>query len=333
MPLTLPRRVTFVAKAEYFTTPGHQGLVPEEVLLRRRPGADRPAPARPRPRARCRRRAGILDEGDLFGIYPEGTRSHDGRLYRGKTGVARLALETEVPVIPVAVVGTDVVAPPGKKFGTVHPPDRALRQAARLLAATRAWRTTATSCARSPTRSCTRSCGSPARSTSTCTPAKAKELAARPRGRGREGRVERPRGRGGAMTSRHDRRRPEPSGVRAPAPADRARRVVRDPAALAVEDRLFRALAVLRVVLLANTVGAQPAAAATTSSTRRRRWPASCSPWPCGPASRSGPTPTAGPAHAAAARRRPGGGGGRDPGRHPVAQGRRTSTRRCRASG
>ena len=75
-----------------------------------------------------------------------------------------------VPVIPVAVVGTDVVAPPGKKFGRGHPAGGALRQAAGLLAATRAWRTTATSCARSPTRSCTRSCGSPARSTSTCTP-------------------------------------------------------------------------------------------------------------------------------------------------------------------
>ena len=64
----------------------------------------------------------MLDEGELFGIYPEGTRSHDGRLYRGKTGVARLALETGVPVIPVAVVGTDVVAPPGKKFGTFTRP-------------------------------------------------------------------------------------------------------------------------------------------------------------------------------------------------------------------
>ena len=59
----------------------------------------------------------VLDQGELFGIYPEGTRSHDGRLYRGKTGVARLAIETGVPVIPVAVVGTDIVAPPGKKFG------------------------------------------------------------------------------------------------------------------------------------------------------------------------------------------------------------------------
>ena len=64
----------------------------------------------------------VLDGGDLFGIYPEGTRSHDGKLYRGKTGVARLALETGVPVIPVAVVGTDVVAPPGKKFGTFTRP-------------------------------------------------------------------------------------------------------------------------------------------------------------------------------------------------------------------
>ena len=64
----------------------------------------------------------ILDEGELFGIYPEGTRSHDGRLYRGKTGVARLALETGVPVIPVAVVGTNVVAPPGKKFGRLTRP-------------------------------------------------------------------------------------------------------------------------------------------------------------------------------------------------------------------
>jgi 1-acyl-sn-glycerol-3-phosphate acyltransferase len=64
----------------------------------------------------------ILADGDLFGIYPEGTRSHDGRLYRGKTGVARLALETGVPVIPIAVRGTDVVAPPGKKFGTFTRP-------------------------------------------------------------------------------------------------------------------------------------------------------------------------------------------------------------------
>ena len=80
------------------------------------------APARRRPRAPWSRPSAILADGDLFGIFPEGTRSHDGRLYRGKTGVARLALETGVPVIPVAVVGTDKVAPPGKKFGTITRP-------------------------------------------------------------------------------------------------------------------------------------------------------------------------------------------------------------------
>ena len=60
----------------------------------------------------------VLGEGELFGIYPEGTRSHDGKLYRGKTGVARLALESGAPVVPCAVVGTDVVAPTGKVYGT-----------------------------------------------------------------------------------------------------------------------------------------------------------------------------------------------------------------------
>ena len=116
MPLTLPRRVTFVAKAEYFTTPGPQGLAAEDVLRRLRPGADRPL-RRQRRRGRDHLREAAAREGELFGIYPEGTRSHDGKLYRGKVGVARLALETKAPVIPVAVVGTDEIAPPGKTFG------------------------------------------------------------------------------------------------------------------------------------------------------------------------------------------------------------------------
>ena len=62
-------------------------------------------------------------QGKLLGMYPEGTRSPDGRLYKGKTGLARLALETGVPVIPVAMIGTDVVNPPGSKmwrFGRVE---------------------------------------------------------------------------------------------------------------------------------------------------------------------------------------------------------------------
>ena len=65
---------------------------------------------------------GSLRQGKLLGMYPEGTRSPDGRLYKGKTGLARLALQTGVPVIPVAMIGTDVVNPPGSKmwrFGRV----------------------------------------------------------------------------------------------------------------------------------------------------------------------------------------------------------------------
>ncbi len=116
MPLTLDRKVTFVAKAEYFTTPGIKGWLQKmfftgagQVPIDRSSGDAASGALVTATR--------VLGEGDLFGIYPEGTRSHDGKLYRGKTGVARLAIETGVPVIPVAVVGTDIVAPPGKKFG------------------------------------------------------------------------------------------------------------------------------------------------------------------------------------------------------------------------
>src|SRR5687767_14674156 len=121
MPLTLSRRVTFVAKAEYFNTPGLKGWFQKKFFS----GAgqvpiDRSGASAAEGALSAAKR--ILDQGDLFGIYPEGTRSHDGKLYRGKTGVARLALETGVPVIPVAVLRTDVVAPPGKKFGTFTRP-------------------------------------------------------------------------------------------------------------------------------------------------------------------------------------------------------------------
>ena len=121
MPLTLQRRVTFVAKAEYFTSPGIKGWFQKKFFSGAgqvpidRSGADAAEGALSAAKK-------ILGQGELFGIYPEGTRSHDGRLYRGKTGVARLALEMKVPVIPVAVVGTDVVAPPGKKFGAITRP-------------------------------------------------------------------------------------------------------------------------------------------------------------------------------------------------------------------
>jgi len=121
MPLTLPRRVTFVAKAEYFTSPGLKGWFQRKFFAGSgQVPIDRTSASAAEGALSSARK--ILAEGDLFGIYPEGTRSFDGRLYRGKTGVARLALETHVPVIPVAVVGTDVVAPPGKTFGRITRP-------------------------------------------------------------------------------------------------------------------------------------------------------------------------------------------------------------------
>jgi 1-acyl-sn-glycerol-3-phosphate acyltransferase len=121
MPLTLSRRVTFVAKAEYFTGTGIKGWLQRTFFF----GAGQV----PIDRSGGRASEGailsglkILRNGDLFGIYPEGTRSFDGRLYRGKTGIARMALEAKVLVIPVAVIGTDVVAPPGKVFGRISRP-------------------------------------------------------------------------------------------------------------------------------------------------------------------------------------------------------------------
>lgn len=121
MPLVIPRRVTFVAKAEYFNTPGIKGRLQKAFFS----GAGQV----PIDRSSGSAAAGalatglrILSEGDVFGIYPEGTRSPDGRLYKGKTGIARIALDSGAPVIPVGVIGTDVIAPQGKLFGRIVQP-------------------------------------------------------------------------------------------------------------------------------------------------------------------------------------------------------------------
>jgi 1-acyl-sn-glycerol-3-phosphate acyltransferase len=122
MPLVSPRRVTFVAKAEYFTTPGIKGWFQKQFFSGTgqvpidRAGATAASGA-------LRTQLRLLSQGEVCGIFPEGTRSHDGRLYRGRTGVARVALESGVPVIPVAVVGTDIVAPPGSTFGRFTRPE------------------------------------------------------------------------------------------------------------------------------------------------------------------------------------------------------------------
>jgi 1-acyl-sn-glycerol-3-phosphate acyltransferase len=113
MPLALDRRVTFVAKSDYFTGAGLKGWAQKRFFA----GTGQVPIDRSGGRASegaLRAGLNVLARGELFGIYPEGTRSHDGRLYKGRTGVARLALLAGVPVVPTAVIGTDVIAPPGK---------------------------------------------------------------------------------------------------------------------------------------------------------------------------------------------------------------------------
>src|SRR5882724_8184703 len=113
MPLVVPRRVTFLAKSDYFTGRGLKGWLTRSFFS----GAGQVPVDRSGGRAsEAALGTGlrVLGEGKLLGIYPEGTRSPDGRLYRGKTGVARMALEAGVPVIPVAMLNLDELQPPGK---------------------------------------------------------------------------------------------------------------------------------------------------------------------------------------------------------------------------
>ncbi len=113
LPLVLSRKIRFIGKAEYFTGTGIKG--------RLKAGFFRGVGTIPVDRgggkaseAALLTGLGVINSGNLFGIYPEGTRSPDGRLYRGKTGVARLALESGVPVIPVAMIGTNEAQPIGQ---------------------------------------------------------------------------------------------------------------------------------------------------------------------------------------------------------------------------
>jgi 1-acyl-sn-glycerol-3-phosphate acyltransferase len=121
MPLALDRRITFVAKSDYFTRVGIKGWAQKRFFA----GTGQVPIDRSGGRAsEGALRAGlkVLQRGELFGIYPEGTRSHDGRLYKGRTGVARLALLSGAPVIPSAIIGTDIIAPPGKVLTKIVSP-------------------------------------------------------------------------------------------------------------------------------------------------------------------------------------------------------------------
>ena len=119
IPLVAPRRVLFLAKAEYFTGTGIRGAlnrwlftslgsIPVERDDTRTAQASLDAAL------------GVLRQGEAFGIYPEGTRSRDGRLYRGRTGVAWLALTARVPVVPVALEGTQHIQPVGARIPRIR---------------------------------------------------------------------------------------------------------------------------------------------------------------------------------------------------------------------
>jgi 1-acyl-sn-glycerol-3-phosphate acyltransferase len=115
-PMPLRRKVVFLAKAEYFTGKGVKGLLSKAFFSGvgqipiDRTGGDASERA-------LRSGLRVLAEGNVLGIYPEGTRSPDGRLYKGKTGVARLALESRASVVPCAMIDTFEFLPPG----SLHP--------------------------------------------------------------------------------------------------------------------------------------------------------------------------------------------------------------------
>lgn len=118
MPTMLKRRITFLAKAEYFTGRGPKGRL--TAFFFRSIGqipVDRSG--KEAGKAAIREGLGVLSRGELLGIYPEGTRSHDGRLYKGKVGVAVMAITAGVPVVPCAMVGTFELQPPGRKLPRV----------------------------------------------------------------------------------------------------------------------------------------------------------------------------------------------------------------------
>jgi 1-acyl-sn-glycerol-3-phosphate acyltransferase len=119
-PLLVKRKVTFLAKSEYFTTPGIKGFFSRMFFS----GVGQvPIDRGNKDASRAALDTGLrlLGEGHLLGIYPEGTRSPDGRLYRGKVGVAKLALESGAVVVPCVMVNTDTIQPQGRVLPRLRP--------------------------------------------------------------------------------------------------------------------------------------------------------------------------------------------------------------------
>ncbi|WP_341927674.1 lysophospholipid acyltransferase family protein [Nocardioides psychrotolerans] len=118
IPIVAPRPVAFLAKSDYFTGTGVRGALQRgwfEGLGMLPVDRDDSKAAI----ASLDTALGVLGRGGAFGIYPEGTRSRDGRLYRGRTGVAHLALTAGVPVVPVGLIGTERLQPVGARFPTL----------------------------------------------------------------------------------------------------------------------------------------------------------------------------------------------------------------------
>jgi 1-acyl-sn-glycerol-3-phosphate acyltransferase len=119
LPLVMERRMVFLAKSEYFTGKGIKGWLTRlffngaGMLPIDRSGGKASE-------ASLNTGLRVLAEGNVLGIYPEGTRSPDGRMYRGRTGVARMILEAHVPVVPVAMIDTEKVMPIGSKLPKVR---------------------------------------------------------------------------------------------------------------------------------------------------------------------------------------------------------------------
>jgi len=119
LPLVLDRRISFLAKSDYFTGRGIKGWLTRlffqgtgQIPIDRSGGKASEASLNTALR--------VLAQGEQLGIYPEGTRSPDGRMYRGRTGVARMILEAHVPVIPVAMIDTEKVMPIGRRIPKVR---------------------------------------------------------------------------------------------------------------------------------------------------------------------------------------------------------------------
>jgi 1-acyl-sn-glycerol-3-phosphate acyltransferase len=119
LPLVVDRQMAFLAKSDYFTGPGIKGWAIRFFMTS---AGQLPIDRSGGKASEASLNAGlqVLAEGKVLSIYPEGTRSPDGRMFRGRTGVARIILEANVPVIPAAVIDTDKVMPLGTSFPKVH---------------------------------------------------------------------------------------------------------------------------------------------------------------------------------------------------------------------